>query len=220
MTNKMLDQNSIIVNQNNGNNLVSLDPSKVSLIDDVNFDLISIGRKYRKFVGPSQLSIVLGIDDFQSPMELKKELEEGYIPYDNFATLYGKSHESIAIYYYQKLYKVKIMPGNFVIDPLNSRFGGICDGLINNDVGIEIKCHVNEKNLLKSLPLKYKLQMIAYLYLYKRKKWILMSCIFNTNHTLSKYNVFEITWNEVKSDWEKLWYPQIIKYINSVLWKC
>src|SRR6185312_1102384 len=160
-------------------------------------------RKYRKFIGPSQISTALGVDEYQSAEDLKKEIEEGYIPYDTYATTHGKTHESIALYYYQKLHKVKISPAKFTVDTINKRIGGIGDGLINSDVGIEIKCHVSEKNLLRKLPLKYLIQMAGYMYLYKRKKWVLMSCAFNKDHTLSKYKIFEVTWDEVKDSWEK-----------------
>jgi len=176
-------------------------------------------KKYKKFIGPSQMAIALGIDDFQSPEDLKKEIEEGYVPKDTYATTYGKCNESIALYYYKKLYKVNISSAKFIVDPVNPRIGGICDGLINDDTGIEIKCHVSEKNLLKKLPLKFKIQMAAYMYLYKRKKWVLMSCIFNTDDTLSKYSIFELNWDQVKDQWEKDWYPEIVRYINTISWK-
>lgn len=174
-------------------------------------------KKYRKFIGPSQMAIVLGLDEYQTIDQLKDEIENGYVPSSNFATQYGNENESIAIYYYQKLKGVNTQKPRFIVDDMNPHIGGICDALIDNETGLEIKCHVREQNLLNKLPMKYLIQMAGYMYLYKRKKWILMSCCFNNDKTLNKYALFEVTWDEVKEKWNE-WYQIITKFVSEVHW--
>lgn len=176
-------------------------------------------RKYRKFVSPSQFAAILGYDQYLTQENVKQEIEEGYLTYNNFATDYGKNNEYIGLYFYQKIHKVTISRPKFVIDKYNNRIGGICDGIIDDDVGIEIKCHVCLRNLLTILPLKYLIQMAGYMYLYNKKKWILMSCFFHDDNNLSKYNIFEVHWDEVKDRWNQQWYPQLTNFINQVKWK-
>jgi len=175
-------------------------------------------KKYRKFLGPSQFATVLGLDEYQTRESLKDEIENGYVPKDTYAIQYGNANESVALYYYQKMHKVTIDKARFVVDPIHPRIGGICDGLIGNDGGIEIKCHVKDENLLTQIPLKYLIQMTGYMYLYRRQKWILVSNIFNEDKTLKKCNQFEVTWDEVKDRWENEWFPQIIQFVEEARW--
>lgn len=175
-------------------------------------------KKYRKFLGPSQFATVLGLDDYQTKESLRDEIENGYVIKETYATAYGNANESVALYYYQKMNNLVIDKARFVVDPNNSRIGGICDGLIGKESGIEIKCHVKDDNLLNQIPMKYLIQMVGYMYLYKRPKWILVSNIFNEDKTLKKCNTFEVTWDEVKDRWENEWYPQLVQFVNEVKW--
>jgi hypothetical protein len=175
-------------------------------------------RKYRKFLGPSQFAIVLDLDEYQSKETLRDEIENGYIPKDTYATQFGNDNESVALYYYQKLHKVNIEKAKFVVDPNNSKIGGICDGLLDSETGLEIKCHVKDDNLLTQIPIKYLIQIAGYMYLYKRKKWVLVSNIFNPDKTLKKYSTFEVTWDEVKDRWNQEWYPNILQFAKDVKW--
>jgi predicted phage-related endonuclease len=175
-------------------------------------------KKYRKYLGPSQFAVVLGLDDYQTAESLKDEIENGYVPSSTYATQYGNDNESIAIYYYQKLYNVATQKPLFVVDMNNKHIGGICDALIDEETGLEIKCHIKDENLLTKIPMKYLLQLAGYMYLYKRKKWILMSATFNGDKTLNKYVVHTVTWDQVKDQWEQLWYPKIIQYVDAVKW--
>jgi len=175
-------------------------------------------RKYRKFLGPSQFATVLDLDEYQSKEALREEIENGYIPKDTYATQFGNDNESVALYYYQKLHKVSVEKAKFVVDPNHPRIGGICDGLLNSETGLEIKCHVKDDNLLTQIPIKYLIQIAGYMYLYKRKKWILVSNIFNPDKTLKKYTTLEVTWDEVKDRWNLEWYPNILQFAKDVKW--
>lgn len=174
--------------------------------------------KYRKLLGPSQMSTVLGLNPYQSLDELKNELENGYKPYENLAIKLGNERESIAIYFYQKLYNVTITKPKFVVDANNLRIGGICDGLIDDNIGLEVKCHMG-KDPLYTLPDGFLVQMAAYMYLYKRSEWILMSCVFNKDHTVSKYKLFKVQWVDIKDKWENDWYPKLTNFVNNIHWK-
>ena len=174
--------------------------------------------KYRKFIGPSQFAAAIGLDEYLSPEQLRKEIENGYLDQNTFATCFGKDKECVALYYYKKLYNISITPPKFVIDQLNNRIGGIGDGLIDNVTGLEIKCHVGSEPL-QTLPTKYLVQMAGYMHLYKRQRWILMSCTFNKDNTLAKYKVFTVNWEEIKDRWENQWYPQLVNFVNQTKWK-
>ena len=175
--------------------------------------------KYKKQIGPSQFAAALGYDDYLSPLELKKQIEKGYISKNNHFTIFGQENESIALYYYQKIYKRSILNPYFVRDIRNKRIFGIADSLFaDKSGGIEIKCHVGAEPL-KRLPMKYLLQMVGYMYLYKKKSWLLMSCVFNTDHHITKYSIFEVKWSDVKDQWQKEWYPNITKFIDHVKWQ-
>lgn len=173
-------------------------------------------KKYRKYIGPSQISIALDLDDYQTSEQLKDEIENGYIPSSTYATNFGNEKESIALYYYQKLYNVKTTKPQFVVDRHNRRIGGIGDALIDKDIGLEIKCHVKDDNLLKNLPIKYLCQCAGYMYLYNRKEWRVMSCVFRKDCTLSKYTIFTVRWSDVEKKWTTEWYPKLVKYIDQL----
>lgn len=176
-------------------------------------------KTYRKQIGPCHFGTIIGCNRFSNADDLKKEIEEGFIKQNNnYCQQFGVDKESTALYYYQKIYGVKIDKAKFIRDPQNSRILGIADGLIGNDTGIEIKCHVGEMPLRK-LPLRMLIQMAGYMYLYNRKNWILMSCTFNDQHRLSKYKVFKVNWDIVKRRWERDWYPKIIQFINEAQWQ-
>jgi len=179
---------------------------------------LSKPKVYRKYIGPSQFATVLGLNEYQTPEALKNEIENGYVPTDTYATQFGNDHECVAIYYYQKLYNICVHKASFVVDGENGRIGGIADALIDDNTGLEIKCHVGEDNLLTKLPIKYLIQVTGYMYLYKKEKWVLMSATFHSDHTLHKYVIHVIKWEQVKTKWEKEWYPKIIKYINELQW--
>lgn len=175
-------------------------------------------KKFRKFIGPSQMGTIIGVDEFNNVTQLKDEIENGYVPNSNYATQYGINFESIAIYYYQKLTNTITKKPKFVVDQLNKHVGGICDAIIDDDTGLEIKCHVKEENMLDKLPTKYLIQITGYMYLYNRKNWVLMSCCFNDDKTLKKYKLFKVTWDDVKDRWNNDWYPSIIQFVNSTKW--
>ena len=171
--------------------------------------------KFRKFIGPAQFGGVLGHNKYLSAHQIRSEIENGYKIQDNQATQYGKDLEPVALYYYQKLYNVTIQKPRFVVDICNRKIGGICDGLIDQDTGIEIKCHTGQTPL-RYLPYNYLIQMAGYLFLYGRQRWILFSCTFKPDHTLDKYQIFEVKWDDVKDRWTRDWYPKLLDFANSV----
>ena len=180
---------------------------------------MSINKKYRKFVGPSDFAVILGYDEQYKTLEdLRKEIECGYIPNDTYATQFGVEHEEIGIYYYQKMKHVTTTKPKFIVDYNNERIGGIADALVDDMKGLEIKCHIKEENLLTELPIKHLLQVTGYMYLYKRKKWDLMSCVFNDNNTIKKYTLFEVEWKNVEKRWTNEWYPSIVEFVDNVKW--
>jgi len=175
-------------------------------------------KKFRKYIGPSQFATVLNLDEYQTADALKYEIENGYIPNITYATKYGCDNESVGIYYYKKLYNEQVSCAEFVVDPLNSRIGGICDGIINEDMGLEIKCHIKSDNLLKKLPIKFLIQMTGYMYLYNRKKWKLMSFVLNDDMTLKNYIIHDVLWDDVKDRWNREWYPELVKFVTEAHW--
>jgi hypothetical protein len=175
-------------------------------------------KSYIKFIGPSQFGSILGCDQYQSADQLRDYVENGRPSFDSYATQMGRSMEPVALYYYSKLHKVQIQKPKFVVDEKNSHIGGIADGLIGDDDGIEIKCHVNESGLIRSLPDKHLLQIAGYMYLYRRPKWVLMSCVFNPDQTLSQYVVHRVTWSQVEDQWRRVWYPRICEFVDSLKW--
>lgn len=175
-------------------------------------------KKYRQYLGPSQFACVLGLDQYQTADEMQSEIENGYEPTGNYATNMGNNQESIALYYYQKIYGDKITRPQFVTDQQNPRIGGISDALLDTDTGLEIKCHVKRDNVLTQIPIRYLIQMAGYMHLYQRKKWILMSCYFGKDQKLEYYAVHEVTWDQVKDRWETEWYPRLVEFVNMVKW--
>lgn len=177
-------------------------------------------KKYRQYLGPSQFACVLGLDQYQTADAMKAEIENGYEPSGNYATNMGNNQESIALYYYQKIYGGTITRPQFITDPSNPRIGGICDALLDpqTETGLEIKCHVKRDNVLTTVPIRYLIQMAGYMYLYRRKKWLLMSCYFGRDQHLEYYALHEVTWDQVKDRWETDWYPSLVEFVNTVKW--
>lgn len=175
-------------------------------------------KRVRKYVGPSQMATILGLNPYQTREQLMDEFLNGYTNQEKISTQFGNDHESTAIYYYQKLTQVATTKPSFIVDPHNPKIGGIADALIDDQTGLEIKCHVAERNLLTgSLPLTYLIQVAGYMYLYQRSKWVLMSCIFHPDHTLDKYTLHEVTWEQVRDRWTLDWYPKITQFTQEII---
>lgn len=176
----------------------------------------------KRCVGPSQISSILGYNRYLSAAELKSNLESGYMrERDTPATRYGKKYEKLALTIYQKYRKHRVIKPHFGVDPLCSRFVGMCDGLVSSEDGdlggVEIKCHYSGK-ILESIPSYYMVQIVAYMYLYKRKWWDLVSCSFDENGKRTGYKIFRVHWGNHEMTWNKEWYPKIMKFISNVEW--
>jgi hypothetical protein len=173
-------------------------------------------KKARKMVSPSDICTILGKSIFDTPESLKKKMENGYnIKITNKITS-GIRHEPKCIALYEKETKNKIIKPKFVKSPINLRFGGIADGLVGSDGGLEIKCQYGkDKPILHD---SYIYQSIGYLYLYQRKWWDIMVLSIDEHENVN-YMLQRIKWEDYENKWNDTWYPKILKFSNSVNWK-
>ena len=95
----------------------------------------------KKCLGASQFATALGLNIFQKPQELKERLEKGYYQEKNDNIIFGHQMENVARYFYIKITKNKVKKAPFVHDQRYHRIVGICDGLVGDKGGLEIKCH-------------------------------------------------------------------------------
>ena len=172
----------------------------------------------KKNIGPSQFAAALGLNKFLDSSTLRHRLEKGYISDPLPCLEFGKQHEKLAKYYYQKLSGNRIKPSKFVKDQHCPHIIGICDGLIGSDGGIEIKCHYGKEFPLKTVPIYYLIQVAGYLYLYDRKWWDFMSCCFSPSGELMTCRIIRVNWDDIKDAWNDEWYPAIVDFVQSVHW--
>ena len=133
----------------------------------------------KQYLGASQFAAALGLNCFLSSNDLKSRLEKGYEWEGSPSVVFGHQKEKVAKYFYQKITGNKIQRANFVKDQNCSRLVGICDGLIDQVGGVEIKCHYQKEHPYKSIPIYYLIQIAGYLHLYNRSWWDFMSCCFD-----------------------------------------
>jgi hypothetical protein len=173
----------------------------------------------KKCLGPSHITSILGYNKFRDASELKGQLEDGFHRERNTPnTSFGIHNEKIGLIAYSRYKGCKIQKAGYAVDKLCKRFVGRADGLVGDDGGVEIKCHANG-TLLKSVPIYYLPQIVAYMYLYDRSWWDLVSCIFDEEGKLSKYKIFRIRWVDYEATWQQEWYPKIRDFIDSIKWK-
>lgn len=170
----------------------------------------------KKCVGPSQLSSILGFNKWCDRSTLKKKLEEGYWDDSNERTDFGCQNESVVRAFYERYKKVTVQEAPFVRG-CNGRLVGKGDGLVGTDGGLEIKCHFTG-DVLDTIPPYYMIQIVAYMFLYKRSWWDFMSCSFQDGK-LKKCKIIRVYWKNHMRTWENEWYPAIVTFIREVKWK-
>ena len=174
----------------------------------------------KRCIGPSQIGTVLGLNKWKDAATLKHELENGYYQVIRPCMTFGIEKESTAVRFYTKQTSNKVTKANFK-RAISCRLIGIADGLIGSDGGLEVKCHMNGR-VLDKIPDNYLVQVVAYMFLYKRSWWHFMSCGFDCSNLskphLVKCHIHKIYWKNHSNRWYKEWYPQIKKFINDVNW--
>ena len=173
--------------------------------------------KPKKYLGPSQFACALELSPYQTSQQLKKILEVGDDTPRNYYTKFGINKEGVVRNLYSKVKHVNVKSANFITDVLCPRLGGISDGLIGKNGGLEIKCHVLEKNFCEEIPTHYLVQVVGYMFLYGRKWWDFMSCFFE-NDEVKKYKIIRVKWEDYEGIWFNNWYDKIVKYAESVAW--
>lgn len=174
-------------------------------------------KRPQKMLGPSQVSAALGYSKFDTPETLRKKLEEGYTREIRSSLSAGRRDEPRCRALYARETGAQVHRGRFMIDPHNSRFGGICDGLIGKDGGVEIKCQYGTMEQPR-VYFDYKLQAVAYMYLYGREWWDILVCRIDTEDNV-RVVIERLYWSSYQDKWENHWYPQICQFTAGVQWK-
>ncbi len=166
----------------------------------------------KKCIGASQVGTILGINKWKDASTLKNEIENGFYADTNDCMTFGINNESHALKFYKIKTGRKIVKATFK-NALSRRLVGIADGLIGDDGGVEIKCHMNNK-VLDIVPPHYMAQMVTYMFLYKREWWDFVSCGFSDKSLITKCHIHRIYWKNHKKKWYDAWYPKIKQFIS------
>jgi hypothetical protein len=180
---------------------------------------MSNGKRFippRQNIGPSKYATILGYSRFQTSEDLQKELEEGVIIGESNAAInLGINKEDTVRKLYENIKNVKVDNANWI---RKGRILGKADGLIGEDGGLEVKCHLGRTHPMIEVPIYHLVQIVGYMHLYKRQWWDVISCCFNADSTLGKYRIHRIYWKKYERAWEDFWYPQILDFIKGVKW--
>ena len=174
----------------------------------------------RQHIGPSQFATILGFNKFQTPDELRKELEHGSYKSITEAQNFGIDHEARALRHYETVRKCRLIQPRW---KKRDRILGRADALIefiagSEKVGLEIKCHYKRDYPLSSVPIYYMAQLVGYMWLYDYKHWDLMSCCFDEKGKILRHSIHRINWDDWSSVWEESWWPCLRSFIESVKW--
>lgn len=172
----------------------------------------------KQHLGASQFAAALGLNQFLAPDALKCQLEKGYVWEGNPRISFGHNKEKLGKYFYQKITGNKIRRAYMVRDLKHPRLVGICDGLIGQEGGLEIKCHYQKDHPLKSVPIYYLPQIAGYLHLYNKCWWDFMSCCFNDQDEICRCRIIRVYREDVQDAWEQEWYPKLLEYIGDISW--
>lgn len=159
-------------------------------------------------LGPSKFASILGFSSFETASQLSLKLKDGYWSSPNSSALqHGIKLEKQALKWYTRLMKTNVKKGYWINRlPVNgkTRICGIADGLIGNDGGVEVKCHYSGK-MCRDVPPWYLPQVLGYLFLYDRKWWDFMSCIFDQNGKLIQCCITRVYRQDHQNRWYKWW---------------
>lgn len=171
-------------------------------------------------LGPSKFASILGLNSFETAKQLSDKLSNGYwMPDRSLALKHGIQLESTALEWYSKLMNTPVKKANWLRRlPVNgrTRICGIADGLIGADGGVEIKCHYTGK-MCNGVPDWYLPQVLGYLFLYDRKWWDFMSCVFDDQNKLIKCCITRVYREDHHDRWKKWW--QIIRLFCINQWR-
>jgi hypothetical protein len=172
--------------------------------------------KPRQNIGPSHYSTILGYNRYKTSELLKEEIEKGYwIKEHNPALEFGLQNEILARQFYEELTSKKVKPAGWI---RLGRILGKADGLIDNDGGLEIKCHYGRTAPLHRVPIYYLVQLLGYMHLYRRTWWDLLSCVFDDNGKVIAHRIHRVEWKDWMNSWNEFWFPQINDYVTNIKW--
>jgi len=177
----------------------------------------------QKMLGPSQVSVVLGYSKFQTREELQNRIENGTTEqqHKNDPKYRGCTDEPKALSLYRKYTGDTVHRCAFAVDPHNRRFGGIGDGLVGSDGGVEVKCQYGNRDPM--VYMDHRIQAVCYMYLYRRPWWDIIVCSIAHNETQQSGNVSAIIERVYFADyqqiWDTEWYPAIRKFTDGIKWR-
>ena len=172
-------------------------------------------KKPRKYFGPSDISTVLGCNRFETLEDLKNRIENGVTVRVTVQQQSGIRDEEKCLALYKKNNTSTLFKPKFKVDDSNKRFGGIADGLVNDDGGIEIKCQY--KNTSAVIYENYIMQSVGYMYLYKRKWWDIMVVAIDSSENVNSV-IQRIYWKDYEKIWNTEWLPKIKQFIATIRW--
>lgn len=178
-----------------------------------------------KYLGPSQVSTVLGYNKFQTAQQLADNICNGTKSKDTKFTRKGRQYESKVIKEYRK-HHLNLRVRSDAPFRSKSGIGGFADALVFDDHegngGLEVKCQFKSEDC-SSVPViyfNYKLQCLAYMYIYNCNWWDLACCRIILDEEDNPVNmhikVNRIYAKDFKNKWIKDWLPRLKIFIDEV----
>lgn len=172
-------------------------------------------KKPQRYLGPSQVHTALGYDNFMTPDELRERMEHGYVTdiQANSPLKLGQRYEKKCRGLYTRTTGIPVQKARFTF---KGRLGGVADGLLCGNGGLEIKCQFNGRP--PKVQFKHKVQAITYMYLYQREWWDIMVCSIDVETEDVKAVIERVHWGSYLNTWTEKWLPQAISFMESVNW--
>lgn len=168
---------------------------------------IMVRKKPQTYLGPSQVATILEKNPFTTPDELRANMEGGYLMEYTPSIKKGNQQEETILAQYRKATGNRTAKPKFVTDNTCPRLGGIADALVGTDGGVEIKCSQRS-----TVYLRYKIQAVTYMYLYRRAWW---DIVVATDNDIV---IQRIHWKDYEQTWKTSWFPKIVLFCASVKW--
>lgn len=178
-----------------------------------------------KYLGPSQVPTVLGYNKFQTAEQLADNIRNSTKDKDTIFTCKGRYYEHSIVRQYRKHHPdVHVNPN--VPFRSKSGIGGFADALVSGDPegdgGLEVKCQF-KYNRERSEPViyfSYKLQCLAYMYIYNRNWWDLACCRIILDEQDKPVNmhvkVERVYASDFRNKWIRDWLPQLKQFVCDV----
>lgn len=178
-----------------------------------------------KYLGPSQVSTVLGYNKFQTAEQLAESIKAGTKDRDTKFTVKGRKYEHKIVREYRS-HHPELKVNAEVPFRHKSGIGGFADALIYGDPegngGLEVKCQF-KYDMNYSEPriyFGYKLQCLAYMYIYNCDWWDLACCRIILDEDEKPINMHikieRIHARDFKNKWIRDWLPQLKQFISDV----